>query len=291
MMEGSVKAKEYVNTYLAGDLPSRLITYRNQLYLDDQRLPDPQKYLTFEPVALDHWPTIITLVGSTQDLTRIDYEADRDPIFRVRYAMRTYVWVRGNGPQETTEIRDNLCTVVRDALLDQPALRQSDSTAAATDIKVDEGTLREEFSDLTLIKGERFLAAAYLAYDLNLDEVVSRVSLYTMTSSTLTAGLIEKVPNAPTLLQASPGDTQVVLTWRASTWDGGGQPIRGYTVQASVDAGTTWGTEVADTGSTSPQYTVTELTNGTNYQFRVAALNDIGTGAYSSSSLVVTPSA
>jgi hypothetical protein len=40
--------------------------------------------------------------------------------------------------------------------------------------------LREEFSDLTLLKGERVMAGAYLGYDLNIDEVVSRADIGTV---------------------------------------------------------------------------------------------------------------
>lgn len=43
--------------------------------------------------------------------------------------------------------------------------------------------------------------------------------------------------------------------------------------------------------STATTRTVTGLTNGTAYQFRVAAVNGIGTGAYSTASSAVTPTA
>ena len=46
---------------------------------------------------------------------------------------------------------------------------------------------------------------------------------------------------------------------------------------------------VADTASTNPAHTLTSLTNNKSYTFRVAALNDAGTGAYSSSSIAVIP--
>jgi hypothetical protein len=36
---------------------------------------------------------------------------------------------------------------------------------------IDESTIREEYSDLTLIKGERMMAGAYIAYTLTLNEV------------------------------------------------------------------------------------------------------------------------
>jgi hypothetical protein len=48
---------------------------------------------------------------------------------------------------------------------------------------IDESTLREEYSDLTLIKGDRVLAGAYLGYDLTLNEVVYRQPLSQLAST------------------------------------------------------------------------------------------------------------
>jgi hypothetical protein len=45
------------------------------------------------------------------------------------------------------------------------------------------------------------------------------------------------------------------------------------------------------TGSTAPYFTVTGLTNGTSYRFRIAAVNSVGTGANSTASNAVTPTA
>lgn len=172
MMQGAGAAKHFVNSYLSKDLPSRLITYRNHWRLDEDSLPDPLLYLTYEPVALDHWPTVITLAISTADITRTDYDFNLNPEYRVRYNMRTYVWVKADGSDICTEMRDNMTTVVRSALLDHASLQAADTDGC--EVRVDEGTLREEFSDLTLIKGERVLAGAYVAYDINLNETITR---------------------------------------------------------------------------------------------------------------------
>jgi hypothetical protein len=45
---------------------------------------------------------------------------------------------------------------------------------------IDESTLREEFSDLTLLKGDRFLAGSYISYTLQIDEIVSREPIGTL---------------------------------------------------------------------------------------------------------------
>lgn len=172
MMQGAAAAKRFVNDYLAYDLPERLIAYRNHWQVDEDALPEPLLYLTYEPVALDHWPTLITLAMSTSNISRIDYEGALDPLYRVRYSMRTYIWVKADNATECTENRDNLATVVRSALLDHAGLRTADRDSC--EAVVDEGTVREEFSDLTLIKGERVMAGAYIAYDLNINELITR---------------------------------------------------------------------------------------------------------------------
>ena len=176
MMQGAAAAKKFVTEYLANDLPTRLIQYRNHLNLDEDSLPDPLLYLNYEPVALDHWPTIITVALSTPEFLRDDYDFNMNPEYRVRYNMRTYVWVKADGSQECTTMRDNLTMVVRSALLDYPCLRAFDDTANHS-VMIDEGTMREEYSDLTLIKGERVLAGAYVAYDLSLDEWITRSNI------------------------------------------------------------------------------------------------------------------
>jgi hypothetical protein len=97
------------------------------------------------------------------------------------------------------------------------------------------------------------------------------------------------VPNAPTTLTGTPGDTQVSLTW-ASPANNGGSSITDYVVQFSSNSGSTWST-FSDGTSSAAAAVVTGLTNGTAYIFRVAATNSQGTGAYSTASSSITPSA
>jgi hypothetical protein len=170
-MQGSYKAKGFVNNYLETDLPKRLLRYRNEWNLDDENLPEPVKYLVYEPIALDHWPTLITVAISMTGLERDDYTSVLDPMYFVNYAMRTYVWVKDDDSEQCTAKRDRLVTVVRSSLLDSPSLNLC-GAADNLDVSIDEGTIREEYSDLTLIKGERVLAGAYLSYNLRINEVV-----------------------------------------------------------------------------------------------------------------------
>lgn len=176
LMQGPQFAKKYVTDYLQNDMPSRLTRYRNGWNVDDYVLPDPELYLTYEPIALDHWPTVITVAISTNSFTRAGYIGAGNPLYRVSYSMRTYVWVKTEGSEEVTTMRDRLTTVMRSAFLDYPNLQACDTSGDANP-EIDESTIREEYSDLTLIKGDRVLAGAYIGYDLSLNEAVYRMPI------------------------------------------------------------------------------------------------------------------
>jgi hypothetical protein len=88
------------------------------------------------------------------------------------------------------------------------------------------------------------------------------------------------VPSAITSLAAAyttlPG--QVRLTWTAP-FDGG-RPVSDYIIHRSPNGVDGW-TLVDDGISTETAFVVTGLTNGTRYWFRVAPVNDVGTGPVS----------
>jgi hypothetical protein len=95
------------------------------------------------------------------------------------------------------------------------------------------------------------------------------------------------VPPAPTGLTVTNGNTQASLSWVAPTVLVQ-TPITDYTVQFSTNSGSTW-TTFTRVASTATSATVTGLTNGTAYVFRVSATNGVGTGNYSTATSSVTP--
>lgn len=96
------------------------------------------------------------------------------------------------------------------------------------------------------------------------------------------------LPPTPTNLSVTGGNAQATLSWTAPT--GVILPITDYAVQYSANSGSSW-TMVSRSVSTVESQTVSSLTNGVNYVFRVASVNDIGTGLYSTASSTVTPTA
>ncbi len=94
------------------------------------------------------------------------------------------------------------------------------------------------------------------------------------------------VPDAPTGLTASPSSTQMGLSWAAPSSNGGAS-ITDYIVEYKLHSDSSW-TTFSDGTSTSTSATVTGLTNGLSYDFRVSAVNSVGTGA-ASSTATATP--
>ena len=93
-------------------------------------------------------------------------------------------------------------------------------------------------------------------------------------------------PAPPTGLGATAGDGLVTLSWTAP--DDGGDPITDYLIEYT-SIGNPW-TTFTHPASTTTTATVTGLTNGTEYTFRVSATNNIGTGA-TSATATATPTA
>ena len=98
-------------------------------------------------------------------------------------------------------------------------------------------------------------------------------------------------PSVPTSLTAVGGVTQASLSWTAPTQSGSAD-VTDYVIEYSSDSGSTWA-EFDDGMSTSTDATVTGLTNGTTYQFRVKAVSSGGTSEPSATAtaIVGVPSA
>jgi len=80
-------------------------------------------------------------------------------------------------------------------------------------------------------------------------------------------------PAPPTGLTATPGHGRVILSWTAPGSDGGAG-ISGYLIYQGISPGGEAGTPVNGAPVSATSYTVTGLTNGTTYYFKVAAVND-----------------
>jgi hypothetical protein len=110
---------------------------------------------------------------------------------------------------------------------------------------------------------------------------INGIGTGSFTSPITRTTLAPTAPGAPTGLTATPdgyGYGYVTLAWTAPA-DDGGAAITDYTIQYSSNGGSSW------TNYTWGQYGLNEnlygLTVGTEYVFRVAAVNSAGTGPWS----------
>ncbi|NTE63181.1 hemagglutinin [Agrobacterium fabrum] len=89
------------------------------------------------------------------------------------------------------------------------------------------------------------------------------------------------VPDAPTFVSATAGDTQASISFQPPQKNGG-MTIQSYTVMVSPN-------HVAPVTQQSSPIVVTGLTNGQSYTFTVAAENSVGIGPDSAASNAITP--
>ena len=98
------------------------------------------------------------------------------------------------------------------------------------------------------------------------------------------------VPDAPTNLTATAvSDTQISLSWDAPSQDGGAA-ITGYDLEYSTDGNEPW-TDLTTSVTTTSFSDNTGLTLGSTRHYRVAAINNVGTGEYSTTTDATTATA
>lgn len=90
------------------------------------------------------------------------------------------------------------------------------------------------------------------------------------------------VPNAPTGLIATRGNSQVELKWNASA-ETSGIPVEGYNVERATDEDGPWTANPAGCSGEVEglSCTATDLENGTEYFFKVRAVDEVGPGYFS----------
>lgn len=107
-------------------------------------------------------------------------------------------------------------------------------------------------------------------------------------SSVVTIKTIEEVtaPEAPANLVANAfSSSQINLSWAAP--NSGGSPITGYKIERKTLSGS-WSVLVNNTGNTSTSYQDSGLPSSTTYEYRVSAINAIGTSSPSSTATATT---
>lgn len=138
------------------------------------------------------------------------------------------------------------------------------------------------------VRFEVYPADANWVYGPRVDVDATVSAPTTTTTSTTTTTLPPQVPpSAPLSLSSTKGTNAVSLTWNVPTTPGSAA-ISDYVVSYSQSAAGSY-TVFNDGVSTNTTATVTGLTNGSSYYFKVAAVSSAGTGALTSATPAVAP--
>ena len=94
------------------------------------------------------------------------------------------------------------------------------------------------------------------------------------------------VPEAPRKLRATPSSgTQIEISWEAPSSDAA---ITSYTIQVSTDVGINFSDLHTTSDASTLTYSHTSLTAGNTYHYQVAAVSNVGTGAYAAASTMTS---
>ena len=177
IMRGATYVREALAAYLEATLPTIIDRARDDWGKDEYELPYPVSYREYEPYALDRYPLIGINVTSAGNFNRVDYDLTMSEKYLVNYTVRLFTWVRTptDGAEvtlkpeynETIRLRDDMAALVRAAILLSPTINN-------LTVLWDEDTLSEEYSEITPVKGDRFVAGVIHNFDLQVDESLSR---------------------------------------------------------------------------------------------------------------------
>lgn len=168
---GATFAAAHVVDFLTEALPKRILADRLRRGLSEDDLPLPEAYLPHEPLAVDRTPMIAVTVdrGETQRVEHRggDANASSGGTFAVTYSARIFCWCVGKDLPSAVRQRNDLAVAVRATLLDAQTFG-----ASAENTRIEEQTLVEEYSDTARTRGDRFLAGAFVGFEMTVFETI-----------------------------------------------------------------------------------------------------------------------
>lgn len=181
LYRGATVVRDAVVDYLSTTVPVIVDQARAQWTVDEYALPYPVKYDAYEPYALDRWPLLGVNVVQADMFDRLHYDDAMSQQYMASYTVRVFTWVRTPMDEndiplepeysESIRLRDDLAACVRAALLRSGSLGQPGA------ILFDEGSLTEEYSEATGVKGDRFVAGVVHSFRIRVDETIPLVGL------------------------------------------------------------------------------------------------------------------
>lgn len=128
--------------------------------------PRRDAYLPREPAAIDRWPLLSVTTGRRTSAP-IDQNDDGEVQIQSIHQTRVYLWVKAAGWNATMDMRDNLATVAQAMFLAHNNL-DGDGT-----MRIMVKTMMTDYSTVEPVKGERFVAGAFVGFDLAVVETLT----------------------------------------------------------------------------------------------------------------------
>jgi hypothetical protein len=168
-MNGPERATQAITDRLTADLPGRLARMETDLGLPAGALPVPQKIVPRDEwhLGVDDFPAVLIVAQDLVSLTPVDVGDEAGQRYRARYALRAYVWARGDHDADTDLARKRLTLAVRESLLALPS-------AGVDGLAVEPATIRESYSDVGVDEQTHAtIAAAWIGFDAYQDELIT----------------------------------------------------------------------------------------------------------------------
>lgn len=174
-MRGPAGVRAQITGFLRTNLAGHLVAAREAWGLDAAALPLPvneptepkrDAYFDREPSALDRWPMVAVTSGRVAQRA-VDFASDFSEVFSSSCPIRVYSWVNAEGRDDAQVMRDNFATAVRVAVLADPKFGTSG------DLLLTPSTLVIDFSDVSKVKGDRFVAGSYVGFDVTFAETLT----------------------------------------------------------------------------------------------------------------------
>lgn len=178
-LRGPVAMRSAITDCLRAWLPVHLEACRSAWGLTADQLPapksvpdDPREDAYFNrPIDnIDRWP-MLSVTHGTRSQRRtprgsVDFEEDGSLVSRGVYPIRVYSWVKAAGRDDTLAMRDNFITALHLTLASHMNLE-------TRWLDIDPSSFTQDYSDIDKVTGDRFVAGAYVGFDLAATETLT----------------------------------------------------------------------------------------------------------------------
>lgn len=174
-MRGVRGVRSQIASYLRSSMPGHIEAARAAWGLTEEELPTPvsssdpklDAYYPREVEVLDRWPLIAVASGRLTSRPS-DFDVDTfDAVYRSVLPVRVFAWSRAEGRVEVQDMRDDFAAVVRACLLADPQL------GTAGDLLLSPETMLIDPSRPDKVKGERWIAGAFIGFDVVVGETLT----------------------------------------------------------------------------------------------------------------------